>query len=557
MTTYYVKGSSAKVNLTDNEFLASGGEKKIFVRGGTAYCIYHDPKNAIPSGKISELSSLKHPGVIVPTAELLDGRKERCGDVMKFVDDSWAPSNENLKPLVLCQMFTNAFRRKNGIENKHVVTITNQILEIVRYCHEHDVVLVDPNETNWIVRNDLSFTYLIDTSCLQTRSYPGTAIKPAIRDYTSKQFTRESDWYSIAIVLGWLWTGTHPYLAFHKSWEHMSSEAAMIPRMKEHFSFFRPGTEFSRASRPLEDIPSALREWLRAVLDSGKRITAPDKCDSPVASVTTSSKTIVQQKQYSVALEILSDYPSRITGVYENEVLTENDKHMAVIGHTPLLNKAIIAWVENGKLNLADFHTKEKIDLDVNAKQVFQNGGRIYSVGFTGVSEVRFNEVNGQVRASVFRVGNVADLPSTKVYNGCVIQNLLGKYLLSVFPKSGQCQQYMLNELNERQILDAKYESGILICATERGGNHRLCMYNFNSPVRFTELSTNHGDVNFAVTPKGIVAAMLPEGKLLLFAINSGATRAVDFPEPDMQLHSRDSRIVGSLDNRLYSVSVK
>lgn len=555
MPTYYIKGGTSRVTLTDRDFVAAGGEKKVFAKGGTAYCVYHNPKQAIPIGKIRELAGLNHPGVVLPTAELLDSGKQHCGEVMKFVDDSYAPKSPDIKPLVLCQLFTNAFRRKQGIDNSDVAKITDQILEIVRHCHASNVVLVDPNETNWLIRHDLKFTYLIDTSCVQTASYPGTAIKPAIRDWTAQSFTPDSDWYSIAVVLGWLWAGIHPYTAFHPDWKHLDANAAMIPRMKAHHSFFRPGTEFNRACRPLSDIPTGLRGWLIDVLDNGKRGPAPDACGA--VSVTISAVQVPLQAASSglVELKQIDMRADDITGVFGPIVNT--DQFLYVF--TPLRGTAIAVGIEDGRLVLID-DTGDTIELNFNAKRVFVSGGRAYVVSDTAVAEISFNEVNGEVRATVRKVGSIADLPTTRTYPGCVIQNLLGKYLLSIFPESGKCYQHQLPELEGWQILDAKYESGAFVVCAEQHGQYKMLLYRIQENSKeCVEICREHGDVNFAVTDKGIVAIMEPNGTLRICSNRPRSTniKRVQFPEPDMTLFSRDNKIVGALGRKLYDIILR
>jgi len=555
MPTYYIKGGTSKVSLTDRDFVAKGGEKSVFAKGGTAYCVYHDPSAAIPAGKIRELADVNHPGVVVPTAELLDAKKRHCGEVMKFADDSYAPKSPDVKPLVLCQLFTNAFRRKQGVDVSDVVSVTDSIIDVVRHCHSKQVVLVDPNETNWLVKHDLKSVYLIDTSCVQTKGYPGTAIKPAIRDYSSTSFTAESDWYSIAVVLGWLWTGIHPYLAFHPKWKHMDANAAMVPRMKEHWSFFRDGTEFNRACRPIAQMPATLRSWMEAVLDQGKRLPAPDHCGAPLAVVAVTP--VTPSQSMAVQLNELIAFRSDVCAVYGDFTTTNEQYGDAAIVFTPRGNVPIAVRTKNGRLHLADTRTGKDLPITCEAKRVLEVDGRAYSVGASSVAEVRFNEVNGEIRATVWKVGSIADLPTTRTFTGCVIQNLLGKYLLSTFPEAGECVQYQLPELEGWQILDAQYQRGVFVVSAEQSGKYQMRMYRFKgASTDSTVISDQIGDVNFAVTDRGIVAIMEPNGTLRVCSNRTGSDkiRQLQFPEPDMQLFAQDNKIVGSLGKHVYDI---
>ena len=54
------------INLSNNEFLAKGGEGEVYAKGDTAYKIYTDSSKMISSGKIKELSVLTSDNVISP-----------------------------------------------------------------------------------------------------------------------------------------------------------------------------------------------------------------------------------------------------------------------------------------------------------------------------------------------------------------------------------------------------------------------------------------------------------------------------------------------------------
>lgn len=549
MTTYYVKGSGAKVSLTDKHFIAKGGEKSVYALGGVAYCVYHDPKAAIPAEKIRELSVLDRPEIVRPIAELLDDKKQHCGETMPFVSDSCAPNDSTIAPLVLCQLFTNSFRRKHGITNDHVVKITDSILSIVHYCHKQGVVLVDPNETNWLVKSSLDSVFLIDTSCSQTASYPGTAIKPAIRDWNAKRFTPESDYFSVAVVLAWLWVGIHPYLAHHKEWEHLDANTAMEPRMRKHASFFDNKTEFNRACRPIAEIPAALKSWLISVLQDGRRYRAPQSCGDVSVVIVAPAPAHISSTQH-VSITEIERFQKDIVGVFGSTVVYELG---TVVGYTPLKGTAITARVKNGMLDI-----NNNVQVTCRAKAVLESDGRIYAVSASSVNEVVFNEV-ATIRATVKHVGTIADMPTTKVFPGCVVQNVLGRYLLSIFPESGKCIQHQLRELESWQILDAKYERGVFSAMAETGGKYKLCRYRIDgSTIDYAVVSDQLGDVNFAVTASGVCVMLDPNGELVAFRAkpNVPGEKRFSFPAADMSLFARGPHVVGAIGSVLYRVGL-
>jgi len=61
---YFVRGK--QINLDQNNFVAKGGEGRIFQLGGVCYKIYENPNKMIPEAKIKELQILNSPNIVKP-----------------------------------------------------------------------------------------------------------------------------------------------------------------------------------------------------------------------------------------------------------------------------------------------------------------------------------------------------------------------------------------------------------------------------------------------------------------------------------------------------------
>ena len=257
-TTYYVRGKQdRKVQLSDADYVASGGEKSVYAKSGTAYCVYHDPSNAVPIGKFDELKAVKHKGFVGPKSLLLDSQKRRVGETMPFVKKSF----------VLCQLFANSFRRKHAIDHDTDLKLISKMIEIMNAAHAAGVTLVDANDMNWLVSLDFKEVFLIDTTSCQTPSHAATAIKPAIFDpHCNKSFGVESDCYSMAVVIAWLWCGVHPFCCQHKG-----SKATMEEKMLSGLSVFSKSAELNAACRSPHSMPKKLGSWVKSCLESEKR----------------------------------------------------------------------------------------------------------------------------------------------------------------------------------------------------------------------------------------------------------------------------------------------
>ena len=134
MTKYIV--DTKAINLSQKEFLASGGFGSVYVKSDTAYKIYTDPANMIPIGKFQELSVLDHPSIIKPEKIILDEHSKNVGYTMKFVDDNY----------VLCQLFTKIFKEKNNIDAQTTLNLVRKLQDIVQYIHSKHILVVDLNE---------------------------------------------------------------------------------------------------------------------------------------------------------------------------------------------------------------------------------------------------------------------------------------------------------------------------------------------------------------------------------------------------------------------------
>ena len=99
----YVQGK--KVQLTQADFKAQGGEGAVYVKGSTAYKVYADPAKMIAPAKIQQLAVLSLPEIVRPQEVVLDSGRAPIGYTMQSIPQG----------LVLCQTFPRAFRERTGL----------------------------------------------------------------------------------------------------------------------------------------------------------------------------------------------------------------------------------------------------------------------------------------------------------------------------------------------------------------------------------------------------------------------------------------------------------
>ena len=65
-----VYAESKAVSLTDNNYVARGGQGEVYEKHGIIYKIYHDPTHMIPAGKMNELRILDKPNIMRPISPI-------------------------------------------------------------------------------------------------------------------------------------------------------------------------------------------------------------------------------------------------------------------------------------------------------------------------------------------------------------------------------------------------------------------------------------------------------------------------------------------------------
>ncbi len=259
--TVFVRGKG-KVKLSEErDYVADGGEGRIYAQGDVVYKIYLDPARMIPEAKIAELAQLDRPNIIRPKDVLLDKTHTIIGFSMDRVDG-----------FELCRLFNTVFLRSNNIAPEHLLKLVENMQETTQFIHDRGFLVVDGNELNYLVdQQDYSRSYFIDVNSYQTPGFPASAINVLFQDPQAKQFSRFSDWYSFGIVACKLFVGVHPFRGSHPNYKKRD----VLQRMKDHVSIFNAESSLPAAARDFSYIPSAYYEWFMKLFEKGERVAPP------------------------------------------------------------------------------------------------------------------------------------------------------------------------------------------------------------------------------------------------------------------------------------------
>lgn len=559
----FVKGQP-EVNLTKTHFVAEGGEGKVYARGKTGYKIYHDPARAIPVGKIQELAGISDPNVIKPDAALYKGKGKHIGHTFRFVKDTWT----------LCQLFPRSFREREGFDHDMAIKLVRTMQKGVNAVHKAGVLIVDLNEMNFLVSRDFTSPYFIDVDSYQTIHYPATAIMPSVRDpqVAGVDFTSLSDWFSFAIVSFQIFTGIHPFKGKHPKIKGLED------RMKAGISIFDADVRVPKVAYPLDVIPEIYRDWYKALFVAGKRENPPDQLHGVIVIQPTVRKI---HGTDNFEIKELQEFKDDIRAVFfgSGHVVVHAgasmfvDKHMAgmwkpaaVVGFTPKHGHPIVAMNAPNldTLVLIDATTQQPVDVNLRVDEVMSTGETIYIRNRDQILELTFTEAGNKVIAGTRLAANVLE-NATKLYGGVAFQSLLGEPHVSLFPRPGACYQKTLPELKGHKVVQAKFDSGVLMVLAAQKGTYHRYVFRFdkdysNYDVRKAEDVTPTG-INFVTLDSGICVCLNEDEQLELFSSRMGSKSLKTIDDPvlggDMRLVKEHGQVQFFRGNKLYGMKMK
>lgn len=568
------------VDLNQNNFKAQGGEGSIYIIDDVVYKICEEGK-MIPDGKFKELSVLNHEKIIKPEQIILDKKGKKVGYTMRLVPNNSVP---------LAQILTKSFREREGVTHEKISKIVAQISNGIRYIHSHENYLqVDGNEFNYMVDDSFENVYFIDVNSFQTPHYPATAIMPSIRDWHVKTnsngscvWTKESDWYSFAIISFYLFTAMHPFKGRHPKFTN--AKTLMHEQMLNSISVLDKDSRYPIGAVycPFEDfIPGgkdgAYMQWYKSIFIDNKRSAAPKDFQS-VINIIVKVKEIIGSNNFLINKVIEVD--NQIVGYYSKNgknvfVTTKNIivGHMKIsrptkrfrIGFMPT-NVPYSCHIENEKIVIQDLENRNLLDCNLTAKDIMSCEGRVYVQDNQSIYEIGFKNMFGKTIVENKVVANI--MPNaTKMYQGVVFQDMFGSRMVSVFPQSGHHRQFKVKELEGHKIIDAKYESNVLMVVSYRRSDESYTRFVFrfsNDWLSYDCRVINNNDnvgINFTVLQKGVCACLAEDEKLEVFSnqkdsswINSYEDSAID---ASMKLCHSDNQMQFAKGNVFYNISMK
>jgi hypothetical protein len=548
--SFKVKVKKGAVEITDQDYKASGGQAVVYCIGDTAYKIYHDPARMIPEAKILELSVLKAPNILGPQEIVYDFKTSQpLGFTMLYVDGTE----------FLCKLFTRNFRDDNNIDPQDIIHLVTEMQKTLEYIHSHRILVVDLNEMNFLLSSDFKRPYFIDVDSWQTKSFPAQALMESVRDRKGPKgkFTGLTDWFSFAVVTFQMYVGIHPYKGFHPKF----GPAEWSKRMDLGISVFDKDVQLPASCQDFSVIPKKHLEWYKELFVKGDR-SIPPYADSVVVG-RTSGRLVSSKGKFIV--EFLTEYKSpvkkmyffdnkryviTVDGIYRGEdqivkIEKNNDKgHYAlcdVYSEDPIIARASkgMDHMSNPLLqapHITFFDLSKNVIETVPAEGALSANGLIYTVSGGELIEHSFERL-GKLLHMTKVVSSLC--PSYKVFSGIIVQDDFMKCHLVIPFGKNLCANIHAKELDGYRIIDAKAHGRVCILFAEKGGEYfKNVLYfdkNYSNYTVWVEKTDLHG-INFVSLPNGLYVLADQNDKAVVF---SNLSNRQEFPNSPINASTR------------------
>jgi hypothetical protein len=560
------------VTLRDSNYVATGGEGIIYKVSDLVVKIYHKPLAARQRGmpdKIRLLSALKHPYINSPIGLVNTETGDTIGHYLQYVDGH-----------PLSRVFTNDFWQREKFANKHASTLVDRMRKVIFFAHQNKAVLVDANELNWfaLFAGSDPEPRVIDVDSWAIGRWPATVIMPSIRDWHSKTFDEQTDWFAWGIVTFQIYTGIHPYKGTLDGFDR----GDLIGRMKANASVFTAGVRLNRAVRDFSNVPGPLLNWYESTFQKGERVQPPSPFDTGITapqaarimrSVTTGrSGTLVFEK----LLKITGDTVVRT--FHCGTVLFSSGKLIDLatrrqIGETQsrscevvkVSDGWLVAEIKNHETNFEYIEEgslkSEKLSLKISGYRLLGYENRLFVVTENGLTEVKVHLL-GKPIASVGQTWGVM-VNSTRWFQGLGVMGAMGaKYAVTPFGESSVAQ-VRIRELDSMEVVMAKSGNRFVsLVGIKKDGNYQKIEIAFERDYKSYKIwkgDTDSPELNLAILPKGVCATIVRDGELDIFVPTNGQITKVLDKEiaTDMFLSNWGDKVIYIQDGALWSLRMK
>jgi hypothetical protein len=527
-----VGAGGVTLTLTDKHYKAAGGEASVYVNGNSAYKLYHDPDaKMLPQKKMQELALITNPYVVIPKEVIYDAKSGKpLGYTTDFIDDS--------EPLL--RMLTRTYKNDNNISYATIAELVKRMQLVVTDVHKAKCLIADLNELNVLVKTtNFTDAFFIDTDSYCTPSFKATAIMDSVRDRRVSKIDSKgvlhyqpdemSDWFSWAVLTFWLYTNIHPFRGGHDKYKPKDKKK----QMDDGISVFHPGVRTPPSVNNFNVIPKRHLDWYKDLFLNNNR-SVPPLADGTAPVLVPTQIVMIKGTDKLTLAEIIA-YSDDITAVHNfmGVYYVVTKKHIyagkkeigKVTGKRNLVCNAndgspIIATQDGDRVVFNELTSDVPVGT-VGGKDMFARNGAIYTLANGKMVENSFTAYGDKIIHKCKELENVS-VTSAKLYDGCVIQDLLGKKYLTLPYKLGSSFSKHVPELDGYRIVDAKSDKTVTVVIAEKSGQYDRFIIVYDrkftqSGVRKVE-DVAYDTINFAVMENGLCILLASDTEMELFS---------------------------------------
>jgi H/ACA ribonucleoprotein complex subunit 3 len=268
MTTKTLIFNKEKIQVDDKDSLGTGGEATVVLYKKHALKIYHNPSPQ-RAKKLKDFIDLKltlPDNIACPLDLVYDEKSNIVGFSMHVA--------KKCKEAVYLSNKKN--RNQEQITPNEIITFFKHMLETLQVLHTNNIVVGDYNDMN-VLYNNSFLSVFIDVDSFQFGKYPcavGTEqfLDPRLYgvDLSLKQyFSKETDWYSYAVMLFKCLLLTHPFGGVHNTLQ------TIVDRAKNKISVFDSSVVYPRIAIKPETLSIELLDYFDKIFKLDQRIELP------------------------------------------------------------------------------------------------------------------------------------------------------------------------------------------------------------------------------------------------------------------------------------------
>jgi hypothetical protein len=406
----------------------------------------------------------------------------------------------------------------------------------VQSIHDDKCLVVDLNELNVLVNSSFVEPFMIDTDSYQTPSYRATALMDSIRDRLARpgEFTPLTDWFSFGVIATQLYLNIHPFKGTHP--RYLPSELGR--RMDDNVSIFDPEVRLPMVCNPFSVIPKRHLEWLRALFVLKERSIPPLADGSNPVPVPANIVVVKGTEKFEVheLLALDDDILFRTEFFGVDYFVTRKSVYRGttrVWDQVSNYRRVVVCPTENGEfvISAADDHgkihffTPDNQSIGQAASQgMFHRNQAVYTVNKGHLYENVFLKAGSRTLVRTQAVDNVSE-HNAQIYPGLVVQDLLGRFWVTIPYAPGKSCSKPIRELDGYRIIDARSEKNICVLVAEKQNTYYRFILtftpDFTSYTTRTEADVGYDGINFTVLENGLCILLANADELRVFKGNT------------------------------------